>query len=337
MDQYYNAPYIDPLYATAPVATPPVMEAYMPSYSTFPAPMPASSSAPMSGFPPPPPFMDMMHYPVGFEPTNRQLMDAILDLKSRLAGDENKAEQNKWLQLARDCFIEFLATGMFILAALSVPILGAAGTAAGIRTIGVSFGFGFTITILVAVASRFSGAHLNPAVTWGLFLAQRIGALRLLYIPCQMVGAITGAAILYGIVHDLDTTTYPEVHFLAVNRVMPGFSRGEALGYEIIFTCLLLTVVLAVTHGKAQFGRASMAPFHIGYAVFIAHMVMVPVDNCSINPARSFGPAVIANYWSDQWIFWVGPLTGATVAGLFNGVLWKLFHGKPVKPAKLLE
>ena len=50
-------------------------------------------------------------------------------------------------------------------------------------------------------------------------------------------------------------------------------------------------------HPQAQFGRVSLAPFHIGYAVFIAHMVMVPVENCSINPARSFGPAVIANYW----------------------------------------
>ncbi|GAQ85890.1 aquaporin [Klebsormidium nitens] len=180
--------------------------------------------------------------------------------------------------------------------------------------LGISFAFGLTIFAIVYSSAGISGGHINPAVTF----AGRISALKgSLYIIAQMVGSICGAAI----VHAVNKTLFSQTNGGA-NFVQPGYDKGDALGVEIIGTFVLITTVFAATDPVRSCREGSphisaLAPFAIGVAVFIVHLAIIPIDGTSINPARSFGPAVIYNkdfVWDDQWIFWVGPGIGALVA-----------------------
>lgn len=102
---------------------------------------------------------------------------------------------------------------------------------------------------------------------------------------------------------------------------------GKGLGVEILLTALFVFVVFAATdqtRGATTPHIPALAPFAIGIAVFLAHIVAVPVDGCSINPARSFGTAVTSNTWQQHWIFWVGPLAGGAVVG----ILYEMFAYK---------
>jgi glycerol uptake facilitator-like aquaporin len=114
---------------------------------------------------------------------------------------------------------------------------------------------------------------------------------------------------------------------------LPSITVGNALVVEIMGTALLVFTVLesavnskAITSGTS---KMSLAPIPIGLAVFVAHIVLIPVTGCSINPTRSFGPAVVSGYFDDHWIWWVGPLLGATVASLLWG-LFKIIEGPAV-------
>ncbi|KAH7860199.1 hypothetical protein Vadar_010537 [Vaccinium darrowii] len=106
-----------------------------------------------------------------------------------------------------------------------------------------------------------------------------------------------------------------------------GTPRATALGAEIVGTFVLVYSVFSATDAKRS-ARDShvpiLAPLPIGFAVFLVHLALIPITGCSINPARSLGAAVIYNRkhaWDDQWIFWVGPLSGAALAALYHQVV----------------
>lgn len=190
------------------------------------------------------------------------------------------------------------------------------------RVIQIALTFGFTIAVLVYSCATFSGGHLNPAVTFGLLFAKKVTLQRsVAYWFAQISGAILGSAFVYAV----DRTGWDLANG-GVNALAPGISQASGWLLESIMTSVLMLVILAATdaaRGSVGAHLPILAPFAIGFTVLICHLVAVPLDGTSINPARSFGPAVIRGVWKDQWIFWVGPFSGALIAVLLYEVLFR--------------
>ena len=137
----------------------------------------------------------------------------------------------------------------------------------------------------------------------------------------QVLGAIAGA----GMVRIMTPVLFDAVSGGA-NQINPGATSQEALGVEFGCTFLLvLTVMAAVDSGRAEKVKhiGAIAPIVVGLAVTAAHFIAIPVDNCSINPARSFGVSVVSGSWNDHWIFWFGPYLGSTGAALMYGYVFQ--------------
>ncbi|KAH9607654.1 hypothetical protein KSS87_005990 [Heliosperma pusillum] len=164
------------------------------------------------------------------------------------------------------------------------------------------------------------GGHINPAVTFGLLLGRKLSLVRaILYMVAQCLGAICGV----GLVKAFQSAYY--VRFGGgANELAVGYSKGTGLGAEIIGTFVLVYTVFSATDPKRS-ARDShvpvLAPLPIGFAVFMVHLATIPVTGTGINPARSFGAAVIYNNkkaWDDHWMFWVGPFIGAAIAAIYH-------------------
>ncbi|KAE8703160.1 Aquaporin PIP2-7 [Hibiscus syriacus] len=185
---------------------------------------------------------------------------------------------------------------------------------------GIAWAFGGMILILVYCTAGISGGHINPAVTFGLFLARRVSLIgAVAYMVAQCLGAICGV----GLVKAFMKSEYNSLGGGA-NTEATGYSKGTALGAEIIGTFVLVYTVFSATDPKRS-ARDShvpvLAPLPIGFAVFMVHLATIPITGTGINPARSFGAAVIYNSdkaWDDHWIFWVGPFVGALAASAYH-------------------
>jgi len=162
-----------------------------------------------------------------------------------------------------------------------------------------------------------SGGHINCAVTLGLVLAGECGVAQGIgNFIAQSAGSILGAAILCLIFPAEQDNTGG----LGSNGIADGWEWYNALVGEIMGTFLLMYVVLQTACHSKSAGNRAQAALAIGLAVFMAHVLLIPVDGCSINPTRSVGPALVAqvrygkNFFTDMWVFWVGPLAGAALA-----------------------
>ncbi|XP_076976615.1 aquaporin-1 [Tamandua tetradactyla] len=211
---------------------------------------------------------------------------------------------------------EFLAMILFIFISIGTalgfnyPMVGnqTAGTVQD--NVKVSLAFGLSIATLAQSVGHISGAHLNPAVTLGLLLSCQISLLRaVLYMVAQCVGAIVATAILSGITSSLPGNS------LGRNGLASGVNSGQGLGIEIIATLQLVLCVLATTDRRRR-DLSGSGPLAIGLSVALGHLLAIDYTGCSINPARSFGSAVITHDFTDHWIFWVGPFIGAALAVL---------------------
>lgn len=214
-----------------------------------------------------------------------------------------------------------------------------AGTAVfGIETMGtaaVALAFGFILLALVYAIGPVSGCHVNPAVTLGLLLARKIDITdAVAYWIAQFIGGIAGAALLKLLVGVGGAKD--ETGALGSNAYGDTISLGGAFVLEIILTFLLVFVVLLVTGKAAAPGFAGLA---IGIALAVIHLVGIPLDGTSVNPARSLGPAIFAGggAMSQVWLFIVAPLVGGAIAAL----VWPLTRsvedaGVPT-PAKVAD
>jgi len=181
--------------------------------------------------------------------------------------------------------------------------------------VGVSIAFGLTVLTIAYSFGHISGAHLNPAVTIGLWMGGRIGAKEILpYIIAQILGGIAGAGVLYLIV----TGNGSEIGTFAANGYgdhSPGkYSMNAAIITEFVMTFMFLLVILGSTDSKAPGGFAGIA---IGLALTLIHLISIPVTNTSVNPARSISQAIFVGDWalSQLWVFIVIPIIGAALAG----------------------
>jgi aquaporin NIP len=162
------------------------------------------------------------------------------------------------------------------------------------------------IMAMVYATGHLSGAHINPSVTVAFALTRHFPArAALLYIPAQLAGATAAAAVLLAVWPDKPAD---------LGATVPSVSAGSALLYEIVLTALLMFVVMAVaTDTRAEGAAAAIA---IGGVIGLDALFGGPVTGASMNPARSFGPALLSGEWHDFWVYVVGPLVGAAIGAL---------------------
>jgi aquaporin-1 len=214
--------------------------------------------------------------------------------------------------------VTFVKSVALVSAGMVFFVVFGCGTAVGfsndanVLTLNASFGistamaFGMGILTMAYAIGHVSGCHLNPAVTLGLVLSGNCNVIQgFANVVAQFGGSIVAALILDGM--------NAAGSSLGSNGVQPGYDNGQAYLGEIIMTAALVFVV-HMTVCDPECSIAPLAPLAIGFTVFLGHTVLLSIDGCSINPARSFGPALISGTWKGIWIFLTAPLIGAVLA-----------------------
>ena len=222
------------------------------------------------------------------------------------------------MTLVKRMCAEFIGTLWLVLGGCGAAVTSAAFPHVGIGLLGVAFAFGLTVLTMVYAIGHVSGGHLNPAVSFGLFVGGRFPASDLApYVLAQVLGAIAGAGILYVIASGAPGF---DVHAGFASNGYGDHSPGNysllaCFVSEVVMTFGFLFVILGATHGKAPKG---FAPLAIGLCLTLIHLVSIPVTNTSVNPARSTGPALFQGGWAigQLWLFWLAPLIGAGLAGI---------------------
>ena len=203
--------------------------------------------------------------------------------------------------------------------AILLPVLGLlpdgdASTGAGLlKILIIALGFGFSLMIMFYVIGPISGCHINPAVTLGMLLARKVTTMHAVYAWIgQVVGAVSGAAIIYGIASGRDG--FHRGQFAANLWSGKYYGLGSAIVVEVLLTGLLVMVMLFTTTKKFAPGMGGLV---IGITLTLIHLISIPVDNTSVNPARSLGTALFADSHTQAlqqlWAFIVFPLIGSVV------------------------
>lgn len=206
------------------------------------------------------------------------------------------------------------AIGTFLLVS---SVLGAAfysfGSPAGPAGIlGVALSIGTTVMVTAYAIGHVSGGHYNPAVTLGLVAAGRFDAGKALpYIVAQVFGAFAAAGVFALIGHTGATYAANGWGDLSILKA----SMSQVFIIETVLTAFFLLVIVGVTRTG---GPSLLAPLAIGLTLTAIHLMSIPISNTSVNPARSFAPAVYAGgeALSQVWLFWVAPILGAVIGGL---------------------
>src|SRR5262249_29008548 len=203
------------------------------------------------------------------------------------------------------------------------PATSEASVNLGIGLLGVSFAFGLTVLTMAYAIGHISGCHLNPAVSLGLWAANRFPASELLpYLLSQLLGAIMGAAVVCLIASG--KVGFDLSGGLAANgyglHSPGGYSLAAGFITELVLTFIFLIIILGATDERSTVG---LAPIAIGFSLTLIHLISIPVTNTSVNPARSTGPAVIAGGWGlcQIWLFLVAPIAGAIFFRFFYSYL----------------
>lgn len=222
---------------------------------------------------------------------------------------------------------EFFGTFWLVLGGCGSAVLAAAFPDVGIGLVGVSFAFGLTVLTIAYGLGHISGAHLNPAVSIGLWMGGRFAAKDLPgYIISQILGGIAAAGVLYVIASGNGTDVI--AGGFAANGFgehSPGkYSMNAALVTEVVMTFMFLLVILGATDKRAPAGFAGIA---IGLCLTLIHLISIPVTNTSVNPARSISQALFVGGWALEqlWLFIVAPIVGAAAAG----IVYKMFAEEP--------
>ena len=212
--------------------------------------------------------------------------------------------------LARRALAEGLAAFALVFAGCGAIIADSVyGGALG--AVGVALTFGLVIMVMVYATGHLSGAHINPAVTLAFTLTRHLPARDAgAYIAAQLGGAVAAALVLLAIWPDQPAE---------LGATVPSVAAGSALAYEFVLTAILMFVIMAVATDTRAVGAA--AAIAIGGAVGLDALFGGPVTGASMNPARSFGPALASGEWTDFWVYVVAPIAGAGLGALaYQGV-----------------
>jgi aquaporin Z len=222
--------------------------------------------------------------------------------------------------LVKKLLAEFLGTFWLVFGGCGSAVISAAYPQLGIGFAGVALAFGLTVLTGVYAFGPISGGHFNPAVSLGLAVAGRFSWLEFIpYVIVQVLGATAAAAVLYLVaVGNIDFS-------LAGGFAANGYDEHSPAGYtlrsgfiiEVVLTGFFLLVILGSTEARVP---AGFAPIAIGLALTLIHLISIPVDNTSVNPARSTGQALFVGGWALEqlWVFWVAPLIGGLIGGVLH-------------------
>jgi len=215
---------------------------------------------------------------------------------------------------------EFLGTFWLVLGGCGSAVLAANFTSEpfiGIGLVGVSLAFGLTVLTIAYALGRISGAHLNPAVTIGLWAGGRVETATVLpYVISQILGGIVGAGVLYIIA----TGNGSGIGNFAANgygvHSPGGYDVVSSFVTEFVMTFMFIIIIFGVT--EKDRAREAFAGIAIGFALTLIHLISIPVTNTSVNPARSISQAVFVQGWALEqlWLFIVAPILGAIAGGL---------------------
>ena len=214
-----------------------------------------------------------------------------------------------------------------------------AATIAGLEVgfLGIAFAFGLTVMVMVYAIGPITGCHINPAITIAMLANKKISTEDAIgYICAQLIGAVVGAALLFAVLSG-GMSYAIGVDGLGANGYglasPAGYSMTAAMLAEFLLTALFLFVICGATSSKAPAGFAGIA---IGLCLTLIHIVGIPVTGVSVNPARSFGPALVtllagdATAISQLWLFIIMPILG----GLFGACAYRYVAGDCEAPAK---
>jgi len=189
--------------------------------------------------------------------------------------------------------------GTFALVAIGPGAVMVSASTHAFGQAGIALAFGLVITLCVASMGHLSGAHINPAVTVGLWSVGRFPTRDVApYIVAQCVGAIAASGFLRWVLGPV----------AAIGATVPTLALPQAFAVEMGYSALLAFVIMGVATDERS--PSGVAPFAIGATVFAGALVTGPLTGGSFNPARSLGPAVVSGVWTSHWIYWAAPMLG---------------------------
>ncbi|KAH7542515.1 hypothetical protein FEM48_Zijuj02G0082100 [Ziziphus jujuba var. spinosa] len=229
---------------------------------------------------------------------------------SRIAvGNPAEASQPDALKAA---LAEFISVLIFVFAGegagMAFNKLTDNGSTTPAGLVSASIAHAFALFVAVAVGANISGGHVNPAVTFGAFVGGNITLIRgVLYWIAQLLGSVVACLLLKFATGGLETSAF---------SLSTGVGVWNAVVFEIVMTFGLVYTVYATAVDPKKGNIGIIAPIAIGFIVGANILAGGAFDGASMNPAVSFGPAVVSWTWDNHWVYWVGPLIGAGIAGL---------------------
>ena len=179
--------------------------------------------------------------------------------------------------------------------------------------LGIGLTFGLVVSAMVHSTGHISGAHINPAVTLTLALCRHFPLKAVpLYWAAQLIGAVAASAVLLALLGEVGS----------MGSTLPSGSVWQSFGLEIVLTFFLMFVIMAVATDTRAVGQT--AALAIGGTVALEAIFAGPISGASMNPARSFGPALLSGIWGTHWAYWAGPILGAAA----GGVVYTLLRGQ---------
>jgi len=240
-------------------------------------------------------------------------------------------KEDSWQSLWRSAVSEFFATLIFVFigtgsVVATKAVLGEESIPIPSLTL-ISLAHGFAIMTMVYSIGEISGGHINPAVTWALLVTDRISIVRaVVYWHSQFLGGIAGSAVLLSLLPPSLQST------MGCHSINPYLNTWQGLGCEVVFTFIFIFIVFSTAVspfvgkiaplGGGDYGPGKLTPFAVGMTIMILHCVGIPLTGASMNPARSFGPAVVHGCWEDHWVYWFGPIIGSTIAAVIAQVIF---------------
>jgi MIP family channel proteins len=188
-------------------------------------------------------------------------------------------------------------------------------TRGGVGLVGIAAAHGLILSIMISSLGAISGGHFNPAVTIAFAVTRRIDLVQaVFYVVAQLIGAVIAGLLLRAIFAGV----FPEAVIGPAHLGTPGLARDVSFGTGILIEAVLTFFLMTAIYGTAVDERAprSIAGFGIGLTVGLDILMGGPLTGAAMNPARTFGPAVAAQFWDNHLVYWIGPVLGAVVAAL---------------------
>ena len=218
---------------------------------------------------------------------------------------------------------EALGTAVLVIGGCGTAVFSSVQGDVTMGLLGIATAFGLSLLIMAYTIGPISGCHINPAVTLGLVIAKKVDAgLAPFYVGGQLIGGLIGGAILWATFKMSDIALPAGFASNGYGEHSPlGFELGSVALVEVVMTAVLLLVVLGTTHAKFQEAAFGLA---VGTALWVIHLISIPISNTSVNPARSLAVAPFATEsWpmTQLWAFFVFPLIGGALGALIYMVV----------------